>query len=238
MKTMNKKAIVVHSGGMDSSLCLASAIQEFGKDQVLSVTFSYNQRHSIEMSRAQLICQNWGVDHTVLDIGCLSQITVNSLTHHFMDIVSEKGKTPNSLVVGRNGLMGRVAAIHANHLGAHSIYMGVIEVESANSGYRDCSRSYMDKLQEILRIDFDDPSFEIRTPLVFMTKKETMELGHHLGVLEFLLETTVTCYNGIEHIGCKTCPACHLRNEGIYLFLKEHLDFKLSYKNDVMTLFR
>src|SRR4051794_26403640 len=97
--------IVVHSGGMDSSLCLAQAIQEFGKSNVLSVSFSYQQRHSIELERAALVCLHWGVSHTVLDISCLSQITDNALTRHSMDIVHLPGEAPNTLVVGRNGLM-------------------------------------------------------------------------------------------------------------------------------------
>jgi len=226
---MKKKSIVVHSGGMDSSLCLAQAIQEFGKDGVLSLSFSYNQRHSEELLRAARICEAWGVSHTILDISCLNEITENSLTRHAMPIVAKPGEAPNSLVVGRNGLMARIAAIHANQLGAHHIYLGVIEVESANSGYRDCSRSYMNKLQEILIIDLDDPKFEIRTPLVFMTKKQTMEFGFRLGVLEYLLENTITCYNGIDKVGCGQCPACKLRNEGIAQFLEEHPEVKISY---------
>lgn len=219
---MDKKALIVHSGGMDSSLCLAHAIREFGNEHVLSVTFNYGQRHSPEIDRAKKICKDWNVDHVLLDIQCLNEITENSLTRHSLPITAEKGQPPNSLVVGRNGLMGRIAAIHAHQLGAHFIYMGVIEVESANSGYRDCSRAYMDKLQEILRIDLDDSRFEIRTPLVYMTKKETMEFGHHMGVLRYLLDTTISCYNGIDRLGCQNCPACRLRNEGLREFLKDH----------------
>jgi 7-cyano-7-deazaguanine synthase len=230
---LKKKAVVVHSGGMDSSLCLAHAIQEFGAEAVLSVTFSYLQRHSIEMERAQRICREWNVDQTILDISCLSQITENSLTRHSMDIIARPGEAPNSLVVGRNGLMARIAGIHANSLGAHAIYMGVIEVESANSGYRDCSRDYMDLMEKILRIDFDDPQFEIRTPLVKMTKAETMEFGYKMGVLEFLLENTVSCYNGLDREGCRNCPACKLRNEGIKEFVSHHPAFQFSYSNKI-----
>jgi len=166
-----------------------------------------------------------------LDISCLNEITENSLTRHSIPISAEIGKAPNSLVVGRNGLMARIAAIHAHQLGAHFISMGVIEVESANSGYRDCSRTYMDKVQDVLRIDLDDPSFEIRTPLVFMTKLETLERGYQLGVLEYLLETTITCYDGIEKQGCMQCPACQLRNEGVLQFLERYPEFQISYRS-------
>ncbi len=225
---LKKSAIVVHSGGMDSSLCLALARSEYGAENVLSVSFSYGQRHSNELQRAARISSKWNIDHVVLDISCLGEITENALTRPDMPILAKKGEEPNTLVVGRNGLMARIAAIHAQNLGAHCIYMGVIEVESANSGYRDCSREYMNKLEDILKLDLADPEFQIKTPLVFMTKKETMELGHRLGVLEFLLEETITCYNGIDRAGCKSCPSCLLRNEGITQFLSENPDVELS----------
>ena len=188
---MKKSAIVVHSGGMDSSLCLALALKEFGADEVLSLSFKYGQRHSLELERAGQICQAWNIDHIELSIDCLQQITYNALMDKVADIHHEVGKAPNTLVTGRNGLMARLASIHAQSLGAQCIYMGVIEVESANSGYRDCSREYMDLMQILMRIDLDDDAFEIRTPIVKMTKKETMELGHQLGVLDYLLKHTI-----------------------------------------------
>lgn len=228
-----KKTVVVHSGGMDSSICLALAIKEFGAKNVLSLSFRYNQRHSIELERASLICQDWKVDHSVIEIGCLKQITSNALTDSTQEIQHIEGEAPNTLVIGRNGLMARVAAIHAQSIGATSIYMGVIEVEEANSGYRDCSRNYMDIIQSALRLDFDDEQFEIRTPIVKMDKTETMELAKDLGVLEYLLEQTITCYEGIEKSGCGKCPACKLRNEGIKGFLKLHPDTNFSYKNQI-----
>ena len=227
---LEKKAIVVQSGGMDSSLCLAAAIEEFGKDHILSLAFSYQQRHTIELERAEKICKDWGIDRVVLNIDCLAEITHNALTDKALAIEHIEGEAPNTMVIGRNGLMARIAAIHAESLGADCIYMGVIEVESANSGYRDCTRHYMDLIEEVLRIDFDNPNFEIRTPLVFMSKKETMELGLQLDVLYYLLETTVTCYEGIPQIGCQTCPACLLRNEGIREFRAAHPDIKLPYE--------
>lgn len=212
---MNKQAIVIHSGGMDSSICLALAIKEFGASNVLSLSFRYHQRHEEELVQAALICREWGVDHTILEISCLKEITENSLTHHHLAITHHDNAPPNTLVVGRNGLMARLGAIHAHHLGAHCIFMGVIEVESANSGYRDCTRAYMDKMEEILRIDLDDPKFEIRTPVVYCTKAETLAIAYQLGVLDYLLEKTITCYEGLSGVGCQICPACLLRKEGI-----------------------
>lgn len=212
---MSKAAIVVHSGGMDSSLCLALAIDTFGQDQVLSMSFSYQQRHSAELKAARKICDDWQVSHIEVPITFLNDLTSNALTQSDMKIEHTKGEAPNTLVVGRNGLMARLAAIHAYTLGADCIYMGVIGVDTANSGYRDCSREYMDLMQQILRIDLDNPQFEIRTPLMDMTKVETMALGDKLGVLDYLIENTISCYEGLPKRGCEKCPACLLRNQGI-----------------------
>ena len=233
---MKKKAVVVHSGGMDSSLCLAIAVKEFGAENVLSLSFTYNQRHSIELTKATEISNHFKVDHVELDLSCLSKITESALIGNGTTIEHKKGEAPNTLVVGRNGLMARLAGIHANSLGAYCIYMGVMELESANSGYRDCSRAYMDIVQEALRLDFADASFEIRTPLVFMNKKETMELGYKLGVLEYLVENTITCYEGVQKEGCMKCPACKLRNNGLKIFSLEHPEFKFSYKEKIQNL--
>ena len=216
-----KKALVIQSGGMDSALCLALAIKKWGADSVLSLSFNYQQRHSLELDHAKKITHDWNIDHVILDISCLNQITENALTRNQIPIShSTHEEAPNTLVVGRNGLMARLGAIHAHSLGSHEIYLGVIGVEAANSGYRDCSRDYMDKMEAILRIDLEDPDFKILTPLVHLNKTETMELGDQLGVLNYLLENTLTCYEGVPQEGCKRCPACKLRNEGILAYFK------------------
>lgn len=233
---MHKKTVVVHSGGMDSSLCLAVAVKEFGAENVLSLSFTYNQRHSIELERATQISKYFKVDHIEIDLSCLSKITESALIGNKQSIQHKDGETPNTLVVGRNGLMARLAGIHAQSLGAQSIYMGVMELEEANSGYRDCSRAYMDIIQTALRMDFADQKFEIRTPLVKLNKKESMELGLKLGVIEYLLEKTVTCYEGIEKEGCLKCPACKLRNAGLKIFSLEHPEVKFSYKEKIQNL--
>jgi 7-cyano-7-deazaguanine synthase len=234
-KSISKKAVVVHSGGMDSSICLALAIGDHGKENVLSMSFSYSQRHTVELERAQRISKDWRVDHIVVDLGCLQQITESSLLDKTLAFTHNEGEAPNTMVVGRNGLMARVAAIHADFLNSNEIYMGVIELEEANSGYRDCSRKYMDIIQDALRLDFNNKHFQIKTPIIFMDKKETMELALELGILKYLLETTVTCYDGIEKYGCGKCPACELRNDGITQFLQEHSDFEFSYKNKYLV---
>lgn len=229
MKKSRKQAVVVHSGGMDSSLCLALAIEEFGRDNVLSFSIRYEQRHSPELMQAEKICRDWGVDHVEIELRCLAQITQNALINHFLSFIHTPDNPPNTLVAGRNGLMAMIAGIQAYTVGAHCIYLGVIQVDADNSGYRDCSRAYMDLVQQLLRLDLDDAHFEIRTPVIDMSKKATLILAQELGILEYLLTETITCYDGIPQEGCRICPACRLRNNGIKQFMAEHPNFTLPY---------
>lgn len=218
--------VVIHSGGMDSSLCLALAVKEFGAAHVLSLGFDYGQRHDIELECAQRIAEYFGVQRYVVRIDCYRYLTRNALMDAGLEIEHPDGESPSTLVVGRNGLMVRLGAVLASQLGARSVYTGVIGVEAANSGYRDCTRAYMDLVEQVLRLDLGDEGFEVRTPLVEMTKLETMELGHRLGCLEFLVESTVSCYRGEMGWGCEACPACDLRNQGLRQFISEHPGFR------------
>lgn len=229
---MKKETIVIHSGGMDSSICLFLAKQAHGSENVISLSYRYNQRHEIELTQAAKIAQTWGIAHHVVDLEILLQAggTNNALVNSSLIIEHQVGQPPNTLVVGRNGLMVHLAGMYASQWGATSLYTGVMELEVANSGYRDCSRKYMDLQQEILRIDLDCPQFEIRTPLIKMTKLETMELADQLGILPFLLEETVTCYEGIRHWGCQKCPACQLRNEAVKAFFAQHPEKMQKHK--------
>lgn len=213
-----KKVIVLQSGGMDSAISLAVAIREFGAENILSMTIDYDQRHSAEIDVAKKISKTWGVDHTVIKLDCLKSLTVDALTHPEIEIEHLPGQPPNTLVTGRNGLFAHLAGIHVHHLGGRYVYMGVIEVEKSNSGYRDCTRDYIDKVQAVLRIDLDDPDFEIRTPVVFMSKCQTYQFAQELGILDFLLENTITCYRGIPREGCGECPSCVLRIQGLHEF--------------------
>lgn len=213
-----KKAVVIHSGGMDSSLCLALAIREFGKENVLSLSFKFGQRHSVEVEQAEFICRQWDVDHCVMPLNFFEAFTESALINGELEISHEAGKPANTEVLGRNGIMAHMGAIHAHRRGAGVVYMGVMGLEGACSGYRDCSRKYMDYMQEIVRLDLGNNQFEIRTPLVDMTKYETMKLADSLGIIDFLLEHTVSCYQGIRGKGCQKCPACKLRNEGVEQF--------------------
>ena len=218
---MTYHAIVLHSGGMDSSLCLLLAAKQYGADSVISVGFRYHQRHENELAAASLIANHYGVRREIIDIPVLPGWDSSSLISHSLPITN--GSTcPNTCVVARNGLFLMMAAPFAHRVGAHTVFIGVMEREGANSGYPDCNRVYIDAVQTVIRYDLQSPSFSIQTPLISMTKAQSLELADSLGALEFLLQNTVTCYNGIPVVGCKTCPSCRLRNEGIAEFYKNH----------------
>lgn len=215
------ECVVIHSGGMDSSICLKLAEKKYGPSHVVSLGFNYHQRHCIELESARKMAQDWGITRHEIDASVIQELTSNSLVDREMTI-SGQGQPLNTLVLGRNGLMCWLAALYAFKRGCLRLSTGVIGIDGANSGYRDCSRAYMDRLQEVLRMDLGSDRFEILTPVVNMDKCETLELSHSLGILHYLLENTVTCYEGIRRYGCGKCPACILRNEGIYMFDRRH----------------
>jgi 7-cyano-7-deazaguanine synthase len=215
---LSKRAIVIHSGGLDSSLCLDIAREEHGSDAVLSLSFDYQQRHSAELVCAARIAADWGIDHAVVDIKCLTGLTRDALTGSALAVTWKEGEAPTSLVVGRNGLMARLGAIHAHHLGAGCIYMGIMEEEARLVGYRDCSRHYMDLMENVLRVDLDNSEFAIRTPLVACSKADVLSIAYERGILDYLLQHTISCYQGIPGRGCTCCPSCILKLRALDIF--------------------
>ncbi len=214
---MEALAIVLHSGGMDSSICLQLAINRFGKDQVISLGFDYHQRHASELQAASEIASIFGVRRKVLQVPSLLGWEDSSLITPTLAI-EKNTSLPNSFVPARNGLFLLMSAPLARQMGAQYLYIGVMELEGANSGYPDCSRAYINAVQTVVRLDNKNPSLFIETPLIDMTKKETMILAHNLGILDVLLEHSVTCYEGLKGEGCTNCPACTLRNNGLREF--------------------
>jgi 7-cyano-7-deazaguanine synthase len=211
------QAVVCHSGGMDSSISLAVAVQRFGAPNVMAVAFDYGQRHAQELLQAKKICDFFAVEQQVVDLRFMPYLTDNSLTGAGEMRHKQGQQAASSLVVGRNGLMLRLCAIIADSHAANYVYSGVTQVEADYSGYRDSDRNYIDLLQEILRIDLNNNEFEIITPVVALTKAQGMGLADSLGVLDFLLQNTLSCYNG-QMQGCGRCPACTLRQQGIAEF--------------------
>lgn len=214
----NEKAIVVFSGGQDSTTCLFWAMKNY--KEVEAVTFNYNQRHKLEIEVARSIAEELGIKHTVLDMSLLNQLAPNALTRDDLSIEQKDGELPNTFVDGRNLLFLSFAAVLAKQSDARHIITGVCETDF--SGYPDCRDVFIKSLNVTLNLSMDY-EFVIHTPLMWLNKAETWKLADHLGVLNFVREKTLTCYEGIIAEGCGTCPACILRKRGLddYLSMKE-----------------
>ncbi|WP_214754876.1 7-cyano-7-deazaguanine synthase QueC [Exiguobacterium sp. s16] len=204
----HEKALVVFSGGQDSTTCLFWAKQQFS--HVEAVTFAYGQRHDAEIEVAKEIAAELEVPHHVLDLSLLGQLTSNALTRHDLDI--DNADVPNTFVDGRNHLFLSFAAVMAKQLGMHHIVTGVCETDF--SGYPDCRDQFVKSLNVTLNLAMDYP-FVIDTPLMWLDKKQTWELADRLGAFDYVKERTLTCYNGILGSGCGECPACVLRQNGL-----------------------
>ncbi|NHN29825.1 7-cyano-7-deazaguanine synthase QueC [Paenibacillus agricola] len=206
----NEKAVVVFSGGQDSTTCLFWAKARYS--EVEAITFNYGQRHKLELECAASIAQDLGVKHHVLDMSLLNQLAPSALTRDDIDIKEEEGKLPNTFVDGRNHLFLSFAAVLAKQLGARHIITGVCETDF--SGYPDCRDIFIKSLNVTLNLSMDY-SFVIETPLMWLNKAETWALSDHLGAFDYVRNRTLTCYNGIIAEGCGECPACRLRKRGL-----------------------
>jgi len=211
-----EKAVVVFSGGQDSTTCLFWAKQQFG--EVETITFDYGQRHKLEIECAQQIAQELGVNNTVLDMSLLNQLAPNALTRTDIAITQEDGQPPSTFVDGRNLLFLSFAAVFAKQKGARHLVTGVCETDF--SGYPDCRDAFIKSLDVTLNLAMDYP-FVIHTPLMWLNKAQTWKLADDLGAFTYIREKTLTCYNGIKGDGCGECPACHLRKAGLDTYLSE-----------------
>ncbi|EOB0648634.1 7-cyano-7-deazaguanine synthase QueC [Staphylococcus pseudintermedius] len=211
----NEKALVVFSGGQDSTTCLFYAKKHF--KEVELVTFEYGQRHAKEIEVAKEIAEDQGLKHHVLDMALLSQLTPNALTSHDMTIDSHND-VPNTFVPARNLLFLSFAGALAYQIGAKHLITGVCETDF--SGYPDCRDSFIKSMNVTLNLAMDR-DFVIHTPLMWLNKKETWALSDDLGVLDYVRDRTLTCYNDIIAEGCGECPACQLRQRGLNQYLAE-----------------
>ncbi|MBB6215345.1 7-cyano-7-deazaguanine synthase [Anaerosolibacter carboniphilus] len=218
---MNKeKAVVVFSGGQDSTTCLFWAKEKF--KEVIAVSFDYNQKHKIELECAKDICKKHNVEYHVLDLNLLNQLAPNSLTRQDISVDKDAPKEgpPNSFVDGRNLLFLTFAAIFAKQRGINAIITGVSQ--SDFSGYPDCRDVFIKSLNVTLNLAMDY-QFEILTPLMWINKAETWKMAYDLGAIDTVKEETLTCYNGIKGNGCGECPACKLRKNGYLEFKRQYL---------------
>ncbi|MCR1874096.1 7-cyano-7-deazaguanine synthase QueC [Mammaliicoccus lentus] len=216
----NDKALVVFSGGQDSTTCMFYAKENF--KEVELVTFQYGQRHDLEIEVAENIAKEQGLKHHILDMSLLSQLSPNALTDHNMEIENNEDGIPNTFVPARNLLFLSFAGALAYQIGAKHIITGVCETDF--SGYPDCRDSFIKSMNLSLNLSMDK-DFVLHTPLMWLNKQETWALSDELGALDYVRERTLTCYNGVIADGCGECPACKLRNQGLsqYLELKGSL---------------
>jgi len=224
---MHTSALVLFSGGQDSTTCLAHALNRF--ERVETIGFDYGQRHHVEMQARLRVLEElrsqfpaWaprmGQDH-VLDLAVLGQVSETSLTRD-MAFRMESTGLPNTFVPGRNLLFLTLAAALAYRRDLQVIVTGVCETDF--SGYPDCRDDTMKAMQLALSLGMDK-RFLIDTPLMWIDKADTWQLARDLGgdrLVSLIIEHTHTCYQGDRThrhawgYGCGTCPACDLRARG------------------------
>jgi len=224
-------ALVLYSGGQDSTTCLAWALSRY--ERVETVGFDYGQRHHVEMTcRLEVLHQlrrqfpAWstrlGEDH-VLDLRVLGQLSDSALTDERAIAMAESG-LPNTFVPGRNLLFLTFAATLAYRRGLKFLVGGMCETDF--SGYPDCRDDTLKALQVALSLGMDE-RLVIETPLMWLDKAQTWSLSQDLGgqaMVDLIVEHTHTCYLGERTrrhawgYGCGQCPACELRAQGYARF--------------------
>jgi 7-cyano-7-deazaguanine synthase len=225
--TIAERALVLFSGGQDSTTCLAWALARFGA--VETIGFDYGQRHRIELACRQAVLHRlrrefpqWNCklaeDH-VIDLGVLGKVSDTALTRE-ATIAFEAGGLPNTFVPGRNLLFFTLAAAVGYRRGTRHLVGGMCETDY--SGYPDCRDDTLKALQATLSLGMDH-RFVIHTPLMWRDKRATWELAQRLGgsaLVELVREETHSCYRGDRihrhawGYGCGNCPACGLRRAG------------------------
>lgn len=224
---MTTTALVLFSGGQDSTVCLAWALKRY--QRVETIGFDYGQRHNIELACRLKILQvlestfpdlarGLGDDHC-LDLGVLGQISETALTRN-VKIVADAVGLPTTFVPGRNLVFFSLAGAIAYRRGLSALVGGMCETDF--SGYPDCRRATLDEMSSALSLGLDRP-MSIETPLMALDKAQTFALAEEIGgapFLELIVEETHTCYlgeRGERHdwgYGCGSCPACVLRANG------------------------
>ncbi|KRP65089.1 7-cyano-7-deazaguanine synthase QueC [Pseudomonas orientalis] len=227
---MSKKAVMVFSGGQDSTTCLIQALKQY--DEVHCITFDYGQRHVAEIDVARTLAKQLGATvHKVMDVSLLNELAISSLTRDNIPVptVNSSGESlPSTFVPGRNILFLTLAAIYAYQVKAESVITGVCETDF--SGYPDCRDEFVKALNQALKLGME---YDVRldTPLMWLNKAETWALADYYEQLKLVREQTLTCYNGVIGTGCGNCDACNLRARGLNEYLQNKADVMHSLKH-------
>jgi 7-cyano-7-deazaguanine synthase len=209
-----KKAVIVLSGGLDSTTCMGIA-KEQGYE-LYPITFHYGQRHNREVEQAKIVSQYYEVkDHRIVDISFLQDIGGSALTDRNIDVPKgggEDGTIPSTYVPARNLIFLSLSTAYAEVVGAEVIYIGVSAVDY--SGYPDCRPEFIESMSSTIQLatkaGTSGSSIRIETPLIHLSKAETIQKGMELGVPYAL---TTSCYHGDE-TACGECDSCRLRIKG------------------------
>lgn len=209
------KALVIFSGGQDSTTCLAWALNRY--DTVEAITFNYKQKHSIEVNQSRKICEKLNVKQTVIDISFLDKLVESALTSNGdVNLLNDKG-LPASFVPNRNQLFITLSHAFAQKINAQALVTGVCQTDY--SGYPDCRQEFIDAIEQVSNLG-SQSDILIETPLMYLNKAQTFELAEKEGALSLIINESHTCYNGNREnlnewgYGCSTCPACELRIKG------------------------
>ena len=204
------QALVLFSGGQDSTTCLYWALKEFSLVEV--ITFDYGQRHAVELEAAEAIAEKASVKLTRLPIDTFKALGGNSLTGD-LEVSNSPGKNmlPNTFVPGRNLIFFSYAAALAYDKDIENLVGGMNQMDY--SGYPDCRKNTVLALELAINLGMDK-DFHIHTPLMYKTKKEIWAMADELGCLDVVKTLSHSCYNGVRG-GCGTCQACVLRNSGL-----------------------
>jgi 7-cyano-7-deazaguanine synthase len=207
---MNDNAVVVLSGGQDSTTCLYWALERFGADKVSALTFDYGQRHRIELQCAADVAKHAGVPHTVLPIDTFAALGNSALTDEAVAVAAtDREGLPATFVPGRNLVFLTFAAAYCWPRRVRHIVTGVAQTDY--SGYPDCRNETIESLARTLELGMEY-DFVIHTPLMDLSKAETVLLAGELGALP-AMALTHTCYEG-RRPPCGECQACRLRAKG------------------------
>ncbi len=214
----HETALVVFSGGQDSTTCLFWAKKHFKK--VYALSFVYGQKHQQEVEIARTIAREADVEFEAMDVSFIGHLGRNSLTDPTMVMDQEKpaDSCPNTFVPGRNLFFLSIAAVYARERGINHLVTGVSQTDF--SGYPDCRDNFIKSLTVTLNLAMEE-QFVIHTPLMWIDKCQTWALADELGVLDLVRQRTLTCYNGVPGDGCGHCPACKLRREGLEKYLEQ-----------------
>lgn len=218
--TSHEPALVLLSGGQDSTTCLFWAVEHFEK--VHAVVFDYGQRHSIEIAQARRIASLANIKPVVLKVHSLAELGGSSLVDQSMALpqgAPAPEEVPNTFVPGRNLIFLSLAAALAYKLGVNNIVAGVCETDSSN--YPDCTQGFIDSAERTISLAMGR-SFELHAPLMNLDKAGIWLLAAELGCLDVVISDSHTCYKG-DHstlhpwgYGCGQCAACELRMKGFY----------------------